>query len=178
MAIDREKVIRKDIMDIDIANGNVSRSFAHKMISEGDRNAVRFGVRVLRNGQEVNLAGGACTGYFIRPDEITLVIGGTVDRSVAWVELPEAAFAREGVFQLTIKVSGDDVLDAVRIVDGTIVRSTTEDIRDPSSQMPSLEDYDEAIAAAEAATAAIEALTVEASQISGTRYRIEVTKEE
>ena len=169
-------IYREDIIDIDLANGNVFRTFMNKILSEGDAGAARFGVRVLRNGAEVSLSGAACIGYFIRPDGVTLVLNGSISGSTARVELPEAAFARCGKFTLTIKVSGGGVTSAVRIVDGSVVESTSADIYDPSGEIPSLEDYEQAIAAAEAATSNIEALSVTATLITGTRYKIGVTK--
>lgn len=170
-------IYREDIIDIDLANGNVFRTFMNKILSEGDAGAARFGARVLRNGAEVSLSGAACIGYFIRPDGVTLVLNGSISGSTAKVELPEAAFARCGKFTLTVKVSGGGVTSAVRIVDGSVVESTSADVYDPSSEIPDLSDYEEMVEEAEAATAIINALSVSSQQITGTRYKIAVTKE-
>ena len=170
-------IYQEDIIDIDLERGSLHRSFMNHAIGAGDGAAHRFGIRPKRNGEPVSLIGAACVGYMIRPDGITLVINGVTQAGEAYVELPEAAYAIEGNFSLSIKVTGTGFTDTVRIVDGTIVRTTTGEIMDPADTIPSLADLTAVIGRAEDAAEVINSLTIQAQQITGTRYKIAVTKE-
>lgn len=166
---------REDILDIELESGSVARSFNNKMIASGDVSGNRYGVRILRGGEPVSMSGAACVGYFIRSDGITLVINGAVADGIAYVELPAAAYAVSGNFTLAVKVSGTGFTETMRIVDGTVVLTTTGAISDPSSEVPSLADLMAVIGRAETAADEIDAISVTATQISGTRYKIAVT---
>ena len=167
---------REDIMDIELESGSVFRSFNNKMIASGDVSGNRYGVRLLRGGEPVSMSGAACVGYFIRPDGITLVINGAVENGIAYVELPAAAYAVGGNFTLAVKITGTGFAETMRIIDGTVVLTTTGAISDPASEVPSLADLMAVIGRAETAAATINNLSVSATQISGTRYKIVVTK--
>lgn len=172
MAINRE-----DIIDVDLSGGSIPRSFVNKTIGEGDAVANIYGIRAYRKDQPVDLSGSTCLGYFIRPDDITLVLVGTVQDNKALVELPEAAYARTGHFTLAIKVNSGDVVETLRIVDGTITDTTTGYIADSSTAIPNLEEIEAKIAEAESLISNIYSiLSVTAYQVSGTRYGIAVTK--
>lgn len=170
-------IIKDDIADVDLMGGNISRTYLASKIGEGDKQADRFGARLFKNKEPVSLIGASCVGYFIRPDGITLVIEGTTSENIVSVVLPQAAYAVSGNFTLTIKISGDDFTNTVRIIDGTIADTTTARISDPTEEFPDPEEYEEAVEAAEAAAAVVNGLTVTASLIWATRYKISVTKE-
>lgn len=171
-------IFHKDVVDVDLANnGSVFRSFANKAICEGDIWGNRVGVRIWNNGQAVDLTAASCVGYFIRPDGITLVINGGIHGNEACVDLPQAAYAKTGQYTLAIRISGTGFIDTMRIVDGTVVETTTGNISDPASEIPSLQELTAIIAAAETAADTIDGLSITAAQITGTRYRIAVTKE-
>ena len=169
-------IFKEDILDIEIQSGTIHRSFMNRMIGGGDEAGNRYGVRITNNGEEVSLSGSACVGYFIRADGSTLVINGTISNGVAYIELPAAAYAVEGQFSLAIKISGTGYADTMRIVDGTVVKTTTGNMLDPSSEVPSLESLMAVIGRAETAAETIGGLTLAATQITGTRYKIAVTK--
>ena len=76
-------IFKLDIVDIDLNNGSVHRSFMSKTLGEGDKQANRFGVHLIRNGEEVSLEDATCTGYFIRADGGTVVIPGIVNGNLA-----------------------------------------------------------------------------------------------
>ena len=165
------------IVDIDINSGSLHRSFANQMIGGGDEAGNRYGLRLMNNGEPVSMSGASCIGYFIRSDGETLVINGTVSNGVAYVELPAAAYAKEGQFSLAIKVTGTGFANTMRIVDGTVVKTTTDNMYDPASEIPSLESLMAVIERAEAAAETIDDLSITATQITGTRYKIAVIKE-
>ena len=169
-------VYREDIADIDITNGgSIFRSFTNCTVGGGDEEWNRFGFRLIKQGQPVSLAGASCIGFFIRPDGNTLVINGVVSENVAYVQLPDAAYVYEGQYTLAIKISGTGYAGTMRIVDGTVVKTSTGSVLDPASEIPSLEDLMEVIERAEAAAEDIDALSVSAIQIEGTRYKISVS---
>lgn len=129
---------KEDIVDIELANGNLHRSFLKHSIGMGDALANRFGVRVFRNGQPIQLTG-VCSGLFIRADGTTVVISaGSIDGNVAYVTLSEACYAVEGVFCLAIKVTTDGETVTLRIVDGIVTRTSTGTY-DAGTIIPSIE---------------------------------------
>lgn len=141
---------KEDIVDIELTNGTIHRAFSHKSIGAGDELANRFGVRTFRNGQPENISG-SCIGLFIRADGTTVAINnGTVNGNVAYVTLPEACYAVEGVFTLAIKITGGGTTGTLRIIDGMVSRTSTDETVDPGTIMPSIEDLIAAIEAAEA----------------------------
>jgi hypothetical protein len=170
-------VYYENFQKIDLEQGQTMRSFINRIIGEGDNTANRFGVEIYKNNNQVSLTGAACVGYFTRPDRITLIINGSVEGNKAWVDLPEAAYAKEGTFTLSIKISGTGFSGTLLIIDGSIVNTTSGDIADPASELPSLSDYETKVVRAEAAAATINKISVSAEQITGTRYRIAVTKQ-
>lgn len=130
---------REDIVDVELTGGNIHRSFMKKTIGEGDINANRFGVRVFRNGEPVQLAG-SCVGYFIRAAGETVAISnGVISGNVAYVTLPQTCYAIEGVFSLAIKVSYGGETVTMRIIDGVVSRTSTDTAVDPGTIIPSVE---------------------------------------
>ena len=167
-----------DMVNIEVQGGRTFRSFCNRIISEGDGYANVFGVRMFNNGQPYNPTGCVCTGYFIRPDGITLICGGYVVGNEAYVQLPPAAYAKEGNYTLAIKVSGNGVFTTTRIVDGTVNGTTTGNVSDPSSAIPDIATVEALIEDAEEAAAPIEKLHVSVENITGTRNKLTVTKDE
>lgn len=169
-------IYREDIINVELNCGNINRSFLHRSIGMGDQKANRFGVRTFRNGQPENI-GGTCTGLFIRADGGTVAITeGTVNGNMAYVTLPEACYAVEGVFSLAIRCTGGDVTGTLRIVDGVVTRTSTETSIDPGTVMPSIDELltaiDEAVnSIPEDYTALMKMLTIEAQLISGYEIR-------
>lgn len=145
MAINKENFRR-----VELATGIVRDSLP-VVIGEGDIEADRFGVEVFRGAGDTptDLTGMDCTGYFIRQTGDTVVITGTVDGNRAWVDLPQACYAYEGQFSLAIKLADGDVTGTMRIVDGVVLRTTTDTVVDPGTIIPSVEALIAAIEAAE-----------------------------
>lgn len=141
---------RDDIVDIELNSGTLTRSFMIHTIGEGDALANRFGVHVLRNGQEVNLAGTTCSGFFVRSDGGTIPIAGTVSGSTAYVVLDSSCYAVEGQFALAIKLMDGSVTGTMRIIDGVVANTMTGSAVDPGTILPSIQTLLDAIAEAEA----------------------------
>lgn len=133
-------IYKEHIVDVELTAGTIQRSFLMKAIGEGDDDADRFGVRVLRNGEEVSLTGVSCKGYFIRADGETVVLtNGTISGAVAYVTLTESCYTVEGQFSLAIKLTGGGVTGTMRIVDGVVSNTTTGTIVDPGTVLPTIE---------------------------------------
>ncbi len=177
-------VYREDILEIDLTTGNVFRSFFHHQLGEGDAAGDVFGIRAVRNGNEVALDGLSCVGYFERADGTTVVIGDTTypapnwaSRSggKAWVKLPAACYAVEGGFRLSIKLVGTGTAMTARIIEGTITGTTTATLVDPGSVIPDVSGLTTYVQRIEAAAEIIGGSSIEATLLEGTRYRIDVT---
>ena len=169
---------KKDIIDVDVNSRTVIRTCTNVITGEGDVAANIFGVRVFENGDPLNLVGAGFVCFFIRQDGVTLVCSGDVTGNEATVTLPAAAYAITGNFTLSIKVAKTGMEQTMRIIDGTVAETTTGSISDPAASIPSTSDYDARIEAMIEAAEPIEALHISAANITGTRYKIVVTKEE
>lgn len=132
-------LIRKNIARVDIEEA-LCKSIIGKILAEGDAFAHRFGASIYRKKAEIDLSGHAVTGYFIRPDESTIVIEGVADGNLAYVDLPQACYAQPGLCSLAIKVSGPKVVQTVRMVIGSVASTTTDDLIDPGESIPSLDE--------------------------------------
>lgn len=136
---------REDIVNIDLECGTLHRSFLRHSIGEGDALANRFGVRVFRGKNPVQLEG-TCTGYFIRADGETVPLtNGVISGNVAYVTLTETCYAVEGVFGLAIKITNGSEKVTLRIVDGVVSRTATDVAVDPGNIIHGIEDLIEAI---------------------------------
>ena len=169
-------IYHSDIVDIELNSGTVHRSFAQKIIGEGDIKANRYGIRLWRNGEPVSCGGSTCMGYFISHatgDTVT-INGGLFSGQEAFVELPAACYAYDGGFSLVIKLVGGGVTGTMRIIDGTVVDSMIGAPIDPGGVIPDLEDLLEVIERAEDAAETIAGISVYAQQVAGDNYAIVV----
>lgn len=163
-----------DIVDIDLESGTVHRSFAQRIIGEGDGNANRYGVHLLRNGEPVDIAGSTCMGYFIRSNGLDTVVinGGTFNGSKAYVTLPASCYAYDGGFTLVIKLVGGGVTGTMRIIDGTVVDSMIGAPVDPGSVIPDLSALMAVISRAEDAAGTISEIEIYAEELADDNYQI------
>lgn len=168
----------EDIVDIELNTGTVHRSFVQKILGEGDEKANRFGIRVWRNGEPVDIGGATCMGYFIRHGrkETIIISGGLFSGQVAYIELPAACYAYDGTFTLVIKLVGEEITGTMRIVDGTVVDSMIGTPIDPGGVIPDLDELLAIIDRAEDAADEIAEISIYASQVAGDNYSIVVTK--
>ena len=127
-----------------------------------DNGANRIGVIVTNHGEPVTLTSGI-TGYFIRPDEATVVIVGQISGNRGWIDLPASAYVKTGPFSIVIK-NGTTTIGACS---GYIRRSTTDEIVDPGHVIPSLEELLAEIANMRTATASANAATSAANTAAG-----------
>lgn len=167
-------IYHTDIVDIELNSGTVHRSFAQKIIGEGDKNANRYGIRLWRNGQPENVGGSSCIGYFIQhANGNTVTINeGLFNGQEAYVTLPETCYAYEGPFSLVIKLVGGGVTGTMRIIDGTVADSMIGSPIDPGGVIPDISDLMAVIERAEDAAETIAGISVYAQQVDGDNYAI------
>lgn len=148
-------IYRSDIADIELNGGNIHRSFLHHSIGSGDNMANRFGVRVARDGEPVDLTGVSCFGYFRNAEgtNIALTTEGTVAGNMAFVTLPQACYNVEGQFMLAIKLVGGGITGTMRIVDGVVDNTNTGGAVAPTEDVPT---YTEILAVYEQMQEAVE----------------------
>lgn len=148
---------REDIADIELESGTLFRSFANRNIGEGDIIANRYGVRLFRNGEPVNIGGGSCQGIFMAPDGQNILISGStytgVNGNVAYVDLPQACYNVNGQFTLAIKVIGGGVTGTMRIIDGVVNNTGVTGAVAPTETIPTYQEilavYDQMLEAKE-----------------------------
>ena len=144
------RLYNDDIIDVELTTGTVARSYVNHILCEGDAKHNRYGARLYRNGEPLDLNGVQVTGYFIRPDGQTVVIdGGTLTGgNLAIVKLPQACYAHVGNFTLSIKIYRNSLTGTVRVVDGTVMDTTTGSIVDPGNTVPNIDALLAAMASA------------------------------
>lgn len=167
-------IYKTDMVDVDLTQ-RLSRTYWNHQVGEADKAGDVFGCRILDGGEEADLTGVTVVGYFIRKDQTTVTINGTRSGSVISVTLPEACYAVEGNFQLAIKLVTSDGTVTARIVEGTVIDTSIGPLVDPGSVIPDLASFAALVEAAEDAADTAELFSITASQITGTRYRINVT---
>ena len=147
-------VYKRNIIDIDLEQGNIHRSFLNNSIGMKDQKADHFGVRVFRNGEPVSLTGVSVQGVFMPPQgsPIAITSGNIVSGNVAEVVLPQACYNYDGQFTLAIKLvdSTNSVTGTVRIVDGMVDNTHATGTVAPTSAVPTYQEvlsvYEQAIA--------------------------------
>lgn len=129
------------------------------LFATGDQGAHEIRVTVTEDGQPVSLAGRTVSGYFIRADRSTVLLSGSAEGNTARVTLSQSCYVQPGGFSLFIKTGVAGETAAVFWGAGTVVRSTTDTIVDPSETIPSLDELLALIGQMETATTAAQSAT-------------------
>lgn len=147
------EIYRSDIVRVDLDHA-LLRKHVGSILVTGDKLGNRFGAEIFRDGKPVDVTGCGVTAYFMRPGEDAIVLNGTASGSVAYVDLAQACYSKASSFTLTIKISYGGSTTALRVIDGYILLTQTDELVDPGEAVPTLDDIFAQIAAMEAATAA------------------------
>ena len=137
------------------------------LFATGDQGAHEIRVTVTEDGQPASLTGRTVSGYFIRADRSTVLLSGSAEGNTARVTLSQSCYVQPGGFSLFIKTGVAGETAAVFWGVGTVVRSTTDTIVDPSETIPSLEELLAMIGAMETATTAAQSATSAANTAAG-----------
>lgn len=103
-----------------------------------------IGVRVFDNRQPVTLAG-TVNGYCILADGTTVPVAGSRSGNTAYIILPQSAYAVPGIIKIMIKLTESSVISTLAAVIGTVAKSRTDQIIEPSQQV--ITDWSQQIAA-------------------------------
>ena len=170
----------QDIVNIDLDCGNIHRCFLHRSIGTGDSNANRFGVRVFRGKDAVDLTGVSCQGFFrdSQGNNIALTSYGTVEGNKAYVTLPQACYNYEGRFTLSIKLVGGGITGTMRIIDGMVDNTNTGSAVAPVASVPTYQEILALYEDMETATAAAEAAATKSVRYDQSQSLTEAQKEQ
>ena len=144
-------IYRSDIVRVDLDNA-LLRKHVGSILVTGDKQGNRFGAEVYRDGKPVDISDCGVVGYYMRPGEDTIILPGATSGSVAYVDLEQACYSKASSFTLTIKISGSGAVSALRVIDGYILLTQTDELVDPGEAVPTLDDIFAQIAAMERAT--------------------------
>ena len=134
-------VYREDLVDIELESGTIHRSFLNHSIGKGDNLGNRFGVRLYRNGEPVNLGTASCIGLFMAPDGTNIALSSQyAGGNIAYVTLPQACYSTEGQFTLAIKVIQDGITETMRIVDGVVDNTGVDSPVAPVGTVPTYQE--------------------------------------
>ena len=155
---------------VDLARG-VQKTIIRQVLATEDNLAHTINVACTRNGAAEDLTGATVGGYFIRADDATISLDGSVSGNTASVVLNSSCYQVEGRCYIAIKVTKNDEISTIFLGEGTVSLSRTETIVVPSEKALSLEElFARLYAAEEAVSGAVEG--AEAAQAS-----IEASKE-
>lgn len=171
------EIVKEDIIDIDLDSGTVARSFTNYAIGEGDKEGNIYGVRLFKQKQQIDPTGCTVTGYFIRADKTTVIIGGIISNKRAYIKLPQSCYAVEGNFTLAIKITYGSSTMTARVVDGTVIDTTSDAVIDPGGIVPDISELLAVIERAEDAAEAIAEFSITEELISGDDYRVIINVE-
>lgn len=147
------EIYRSDIVRVDLDHA-LLRKHVGSILVTGDKLGNRFGAEIFRDGKPVDVTGCGVTAYFMRPGEDAIVLNGTASGSVAYVDLAQACYSKASSFTLTIKLSYGGSTTALRVIDGYILLTQTDELVDPGEVVPTLDDLLAQIEAMEQGTAA------------------------
>lgn len=112
-----------------------------------------FEITVLQDGEAATLSS-VVTARFIRADDTTVLISGTLSGNVVTVSLPQMCYNMPGRFGFVIFVSGSDVMTAVYAAAGQVYRTVSDIVADPDGAVPDVAAIQAIIDDAESATTA------------------------
>ena len=140
-----DRIFHEDIAKVDLAHsGSIHRTWLKRTIGVGDDYANRFGVDLFFDGVALNLDTSSCIGLFMAPDGTNIVISDQnhayCGGNRAFVQLPQACYNVEGQFTLAIKIIESPVTDTVRIIDGVVCNTGSDNPVAPLGAVPTYQE--------------------------------------
>lgn len=144
----------------DLSQG-VTRTPIKPLMALSDKAAHVIRISVLRDGVPETLTGVGCSGTFIRADDASIPLVGSVEGNIASVTLNESCYRIAGKCKVTVKLSNAETISTVFVGAGAVMLTSTDTIVDEENVIPSIEDIiaqqQASIAATNAAKAAADA---------------------
>lgn len=157
------ELARNNIVKTDLSNP-LQRQNVGVVLAAGDEKANRFGAEIYRDGQPVDISDCIVLGYFVRPNDNTVLIQGVAEGNTAYVDLSQNCYKYDGAFSLTVKISNSsEGTQTVYICDGHIVPTRTDTIVDDERLIPSVEEIAASMEEVGAATASANDATEKAN---------------
>lgn len=152
---------------MDFAHG-VQKTVIRHVLAQKDSKANTFDVACTRNGAAEDLTGATVSGYFIRADDATISLSGSVSGNVVSVTLESACYSVEGRCYIIVKLTKGDDTTTIFWAEGSVSLTQTDTIVVTEEKVVNLEEMlarvdaaatqaEEAAANASAAQASIEA---------------------
>lgn len=161
----------------DFAQG-VQKTVIRRVLAKNDNLAHTIRVGCLRNGTNEDLTGARVTGYFIRADEATVTMEGTVEGSYACITLNSSCYNVEGRCYIIVKLTRGEATTTIFWAEGTVSMSQTDAIVETGEATLRLEDLFTRLEAAEAGAAqAAEDATTSAAAAAEAQASIEASRE-
>lgn len=117
--------------DVDITQPLLPVPLQQMLVSK-DTLANRIGVR-LYQGKTPYSPGGQCAGFVVRRDGYTVPITGSINGNEMYIDLPAAAYDRDGPINIGIKNVQGSAVTTVFLGMGTVVCGETDIAIDPGS---------------------------------------------
>lgn len=137
------------------------------LFASGEKSAHSLTIQLREGREPAVIHSPTVKAYFIRSDKSTVFWSGSISGSTVSVTMKESCYVQPGGFSLVIMIGDEDDRTAVFWGVGTVVRSTTDTIVDPSETIPSLEELLAMIGAMETATTAAQSATSAANTAAG-----------
>lgn len=161
----------------DFAQG-VQKTVIRRVLAKNDNLAHTIRVGCLRNGTNEDLTGARVTGYFIRADEATVTMEGTVEGSYACITLNSSCYNVEGRCYIIVKLTRGEATTTIFWAEGTVSMSQTDAIVETGEATLRLEDLFTRLEAAEAGAAqAAQDATTSAAAAAEAQASIEASRD-
>lgn len=103
-----------------------------------------IGVNVFSDGEPATLSG-SVSASVIRADGATVPVPGALSGNIATVVLPQACYAMPGPISIVIKITTGGAVTTICAVVANVYQSSTDEIVDPGTIIPSIQDLIDAI---------------------------------
>lgn len=152
---------------MDFAHG-VQKTVIRHVLAHKDSKANTFDIACTRNGAAEDLTGATVSGYFIRADDATISLSGSVSGNVVSVTLESACYSVAGRCYIIVKLTKGEDTTTIFWAEGAVSVTQTDTIVVTEEKVVNLEEMlarvdaaatqaEEAAANASAAQASIEA---------------------